>query len=420
MQDGQQHHQLLEQQSLLDPPSLDAGAGRHPHRAALGQFRERRGQYSQQRNDQLHDRLGTAFDDHAAQTVGSTGQTYRFESGTQPLEFVASLRSVAPLVTLLRAISFKQQKACCTIASEGLRLTAEDSQTVQAKAYLPKALFREFKWSDGTLLTDDRELSFMVDIRVLTDCLTIFGAQQQPGSGISSGQGAGTAGSGGGGIDEQTAPHAAPQTSPVSLQLSIPQGGGELTLMLQESNVVTACNLATYDIETLADLHLNFEEHPVVGKIIMKSDWLKTAFEELDATASDLQLTIAPQHPFMCISATGLAGESTLEYPRDTQVLESFHCSELSTNKYKFSMLQPCMRALAMSNKTSVRVNAKGILSLQFMIQLTTTHFSFVDYIVRAQHCMHVNGSLLRASTFVIHPTNSAARRHAHPLPPSH
>ncbi|KAI8918707.1 repair protein Rad1/Rec1/Rad17-domain-containing protein [Entophlyctis helioformis] len=304
MQDGQQHHQLLEQQSLLD---------RHPWMPVLAATH--------------------IVQPLASFTVGSTGQTYRFESGTQPLEFVASLRSVAPLVTLLRAISFKQ----------GLRLTAEDSQTVQAKAYLPKALFREFKCS---------------------------------------GQGAGTAGSGGGGIDEQTAPHAAPQTSPVSLQLSIPQGGGELTLMLQESNVVTACNLATYDIETLADLHLNFEEHPVVGKIIMKSDWLKTAFEELDATASDLQLTIAPQHPFMCISATGLAGESTLEYPRDTQVLESFHCSELSTNKYKFSMLQPCMRALAMSNKTSVRVNAKGILSLQFMIQLTTTHFSFVDYIV--------------------------------------
>ncbi|EGF81803.1 hypothetical protein BATDEDRAFT_87254 [Batrachochytrium dendrobatidis JAM81] len=289
-----------------------------------------------------------------------------------PCEFIASLRSVAPFVTILRAISFKQ-KAYCTIAAEGMRLTAEDSRTVQAKAYLPKSLFREFKLSDGSALTPDEELSFMVDIRVLTDCLTIFGAQQQPG-GYSNED-----------LPQQQpqqASHIGIQSSPVSLQLSYPKGGGELTLMLQDGNIVTACNLATYDNEPITDLHATFGDRQIVGKIIMKSDWLKTAFGELDSTSSDLTLSISPQHPFLRISASGLAGESELDYPRDTEVLESFSCTMPTSNKYKFTMLHPCMKALGMSTKTSIRVNEIGILSLQFMIQLTTSQISFVDYIV--------------------------------------
>ncbi|KAH9248231.1 hypothetical protein BASA81_014152 [Batrachochytrium salamandrivorans] len=210
------------------------------------------------------------------------------------------LHKCRPLVTILRAISFKQ-KAYCTIAAEGMRLTAEDSRTVQAKAYLPKSLFREFKLSDNTTLDPDEELSFMVDIRMLTDCLSIFGAQQQP---VFAG----------------------------FLQLSYPRNGGELTLMLKDGNVVTACSLATYDNEPITDLHMSFGDRRTVGKIIMKSDWLKTAFAELDSTSSDLTLAISPQHPFFRISASGLAGESQLDYPRDTEVLESFNCTMATVN----------------------------------------------------------------------------------------
>ncbi|KAL2915447.1 checkpoint clamp complex protein Rad1 [Polyrhizophydium stewartii] len=290
-----------------------------------------------------------------------------------PLDFVASLRSVAPFVTLLRAISFKQ-RAYCTIAYEGIRFTAEDSRTVQAKAYLPKSLFREFRWSDNTPLAEDEELSFMVDIRMLGECLTIFGGQQQSSGSAAPDDPHGAAAA--------PAPAAAASASPVSLQLSYPKAGGELTLLLQDGSVVTACNLSTYDNEPITDLHAVFGDRPIISKIIMKSDWLKTAFAEIDDTSSDLTLTIAPQHPFLRISASGLAGESELDYPRDTEVLESFSCTVPSRNKYKFSMLNPCLKALGMSTKTSIRVNEIGILSMQFMIHLAASQISFVDYVV--------------------------------------
>ncbi|KAH9272412.1 hypothetical protein BASA83_005218 [Batrachochytrium salamandrivorans] len=240
----------------------------------------------------------------AVSTAEDSGDMDAMDTGgidamdTQPMPFTA-YTSVAPFVTILRAISFKQ-KAYCTIAAEGMRLTAEDSRTVQAKAYLPKSLFREFKLSDNTTLDPDEELSFMVDIRMLTDCLSIFGAQQQPGSSSTNGD------------DYMQQPqhtsYATQQSSPVSLQLSYPRNGGELTLIL-----------ATYDNEPITDLHMSFGDRRTVGKIIMKSDWLKTAFAELDSTSSDLTLAISPQHPFFRISASGLAGESQLDYPRDTE-----------------------------------------------------------------------------------------------------
>eukprot|EP00842_Homolaphlyctis_polyrhiza_P000030 jgi/Hompol1/1027/HPOL_004429-RA len=300
-------------------------------------------------------------------------RTCRSSNHRSPFGFIPARRTDSLTCIALGTVHSVLQKAYCTIAAEGIRLTAEDSRTVQAKAYLPKSLFRDFKWSDNTQLSDLDELSFVVDIRALTDCLTIFGAQQPSGSSSSATVGDDHAVNQGGA--------AGAQSSPVSLQLSYPKTGGELTLMLQDGNVVTACELATYDNEPITDLHAHFEERPLISKIIMKSDWLKTAFAELDDTSSDLTLSISPVYPFLRMSASGLAGESDLDYPRDTEVLESFHCAMASTHRYKFTMLHPCMKALGMSIKTSIRVNEIGILSLQFMLQLTTTQISFVDYV---------------------------------------
>lgn len=109
------------------------------------------------------------------------------------------------------------QRAYCTIDADGLQFTAEDSRTVQAKAYLPKALFREFKWPEGDDgMAEEGELSFVIDIKALSDCLSIFGShQQQPHS--SNG--------------DTSMQQSNNSVSVVSLQLSYPRSGGELTLM---------------------------------------------------------------------------------------------------------------------------------------------------------------------------------------------
>ena len=92
--------------------------------------------------------------------------------------FVGKVNSIRSLVTILTPLSFKS-RVFCVINAQGLCFIAEDSKALQAKAYVPYQLFREFQ------LTASHEISFVVDIGILLDCLNIFGSIT-PVSGIKS------------------------------------------------------------------------------------------------------------------------------------------------------------------------------------------------------------------------------------------
>ncbi|KAJ3268988.1 ssDNA endodeoxyribonuclease [Borealophlyctis nickersoniae] len=77
-----------------------------------------------------------------------------------------------------------------------------------------------------------------------------------------------------------------------------------------------------------------------------------------------------------------MAGDVQMDYPKDTDVLESFQSFQTATHSYKFSLIQPCLRSLAVSSKTSIRVNEAGFLSLQFMIPLNEKDITFIEYTI--------------------------------------
>jgi len=61
-------------------------------------------------------------------------------------------------------------------------------------------------------------------------------------------------------------------------------------------------------------------------------------------------------------------------------VIESFQCEQIQNNCYRLTHIQPCIKALSQSKKTSLRTNLRGILSMQFMITVTDTITCFVEY----------------------------------------
>lgn len=70
-----------------------------------------------------------------------------------------------------------------------------------------------------------------------------------------------------------------------------------------------------------------------------------------------------------------------IDYSRDSNVIEYFACEERVEERYRFALLQPALRPLGLSTKTSLRVNEDGQLSLQFMVP-AGGHVSFVEYLV--------------------------------------
>ncbi|XP_070599576.1 cell cycle checkpoint protein RAD1 isoform X1 [Erythrolamprus reginae] len=261
------------------------------------------------------------------------------ETGKEKSVLVATLDNVRNLSNILKAIHFRDHSTCFA-TSNGLKVTVENAKSLQANAFIQAAVFQEF-------VVREESVTFRINLSVLLDCLTIFGTNSLPGT--------------------QTA-----------LRMCYQGYGYPLTLYLEEGGVVTECKINTQEPEEILDF--DFCSTNVVNKIILQSEGLREAFSELDMTSKVLQITMSPDKPYFRLSTFGNAGSTHLDYPKDSDLIEAFHCNETQTNRYKISLLKPSIKALALSCKVSIRTDNQGFLSLQYMIRNEDGDICFVEY----------------------------------------
>ncbi|XP_053304109.1 cell cycle checkpoint protein RAD1 [Spea bombifrons] len=250
-----------------------------------------------------------------------------------------SLDNVRNLSNILKAIHFKDHAACFA-TSNGLKVTVENSKCLQANAFIQAGIFQEFNVSEESVV-------FRINLTVLLDCLTIFGASSGP-------------------------------AISTALKMCYKGYGYPLTLFLEEGGVVTVCKIQTQEPEETLDF--DFSSTNVVNKIILQSEGLREAFSELDMTSDFLQITMSPDKPYFRLSTFGSAGSAHLDYPKDSDLIEAFQCSQTQTNRYKISLIKPSTKALALSCKVSIRTDNRGFLSLQYMIRNEDGQICFVEY----------------------------------------
>ncbi|CAG0894791.1 unnamed protein product, partial [Cyprideis torosa] len=94
--------------------------------------------------------------------------------GRENFLLMAKTSSSHHIVSLLKAIHINET-ALITATEQGLKVTVEEARCVQATAFLAEELFAEYE-------IVNKSLSFCVNLRVLLDCLTIFGESTLPGS----------------------------------------------------------------------------------------------------------------------------------------------------------------------------------------------------------------------------------------------
>jgi len=166
----------------------------------------------------------------------------------------------------------------------------------------------------------------------------------------------------------------------VALQLAYGGYGQALVLMLEEGGVLSTCSLRTLQSEELQIF--NFRGSPITNKIIMEAEYLKDAFNELDWTSAQVTILISPDAPHFRLSTIGPSGSCQVDYPKDSEVFETFECTTTETHSYKLSLLQPAVKALSLATKTQLRINEVGLLSLQHMIKSEEKNISFVDFFI--------------------------------------
>ena len=253
--------------------------------------------------------------------------------------FEARLDNVRCMSSVLKSIAFKDY-ATVFISSNGLKFTVEESKCAQVNAFLQSDLFQTYDFTSDTLV-------FRINLNVLMECLNIFGG--------------------------------APGQSFTSLKMYYPADGEPLGLVLEEGGVVTECQIKTMEADEILDF--NFTSIGVQNKIIMKSECLRDAFSDLDISSQVIEMLMSPDSPWFRLSTFGHAGKTTNEYPKDSDMVESFECTKTQVNKYKLTLLKPSIKALLQSTKISIRMDNRGFLSLQYMIKTEDGNTCFVEYL---------------------------------------
>ena len=72
-----------------------------------------------------------------------------------------------------------------------------------------------------------------------------------------------------------------------------------------------------------------------------------------------------------------------IDLTSDSEYVESFYCKKTQINRYKVNFIKNSLKALAASSKAAIRVSEDGIMSIQFLIQVSEAQAAFTEFYVR-------------------------------------
>lgn len=235
----------------------------------------------------------------ATQTSGSQShpqsQSQSHSRSSAPTDVLrAQIRDVRVLSALLRPIAFSAV-ANFSLSHAGIQVTTESDRSVQAVAYVSCSVFDQFDFTppeheDGDGDDESGEepaLDFDLRLQTLLECINVFGGANPSSSSSSSSSWAGKREAGGGnGLGpgkDPSKPGAAPAPPPTGMRLRWRGQGYPLILLLEERDVSTRCELATF--EPGFGLGLAYHHDDTQAQAILPSEYLLDALQSFDAAS---------------------------------------------------------------------------------------------------------------------------------------
>ncbi|KAG5980638.1 hypothetical protein E4U55_003821 [Claviceps digitariae] len=291
--------------------------------------------------------------------------------------FRAVATSTRPLFQLLRCINFAP-RVHVQITEEGIRFAADHSRVMQGVAFLDKALFSSYILNLPP--ADDGEASelpnFQLSLASLLEVLQIFGAVDVAAKAQKAEQDPYRSN-----LRNYRADAFSNQALGISgtCTLLYNEEGDRFKITIEESGVKTTAGLTTYVPELPEDIPFNREE--LSFKIIMPSRSLLDSLAEISPTAPDkLTIMVTKAPPFLSLAGIGDLGSSAVDFARGRDLLETFTIADRWSQTYKFDFVKNSTEAMRIANKISLRGDAQGVLSLQFMVEMDGGKRSFLDF----------------------------------------
>lgn len=275
--------------------------------------------------------------------MANTATGSQVQPQTNDFLLLAKSTNSSIISNLLSTISYKKdQLVTVTLKQLGIKFTVEEARTVQGSVFLQKELWQDYVYNSEV---DQR---FTINLTVLLECLNIYG------------------------------PVVPQQGNPPMLQMAYRGYGTPLLVMLESNEVLTDCALRTLEAEPL--MLFNLRSADILCKLIVKTESLKEAFNELDWSNLSCTWLVSNEHPYFRLSTDGTGSSCEVDYPRESEVFETFECTKHCEFKYKMKHMQPCAKALAIAQKSQIRINAQGLLAIQHRIQNEDSSVSFVEF----------------------------------------
>eukprot|EP01090_Pellita_catalonica_P008684 TRINITY_DN19770_c0_g1_i1.p1 TRINITY_DN19770_c0_g1~~TRINITY_DN19770_c0_g1_i1.p1 ORF type:complete len:323 (-),score=55.84 TRINITY_DN19770_c0_g1_i1:42-1010(-) len=231
------------------------------------------------------------------------------------------------VANLLAAINFpKDMKTCVSVHPEGWTFRVEESSALQGKILLHREIFHTYKLKKG--YTEEDPLRFTVNLSNMIDCLNIFG-----------------------------------HSNFTTLSMVYTGYGDPFLLALHEGAVFTDCGLSPIEDTLIEDYDFNGPKGKP-NRIMIRSEALKEALNELDWSSEEACILMSPDPPHFRLASQTQSGSLQVDYPRNSEVFEAFECVKTNKAYYKMRLFKPIVRALANATRTQIRMNINAMLEV--------------------------------------------------------
>ncbi|EFA76715.1 exonuclease [Heterostelium album PN500] len=309
----------------------------------------------------MSDHSATSGVNMSSTNYSGTGTTSQVEDANLVAKYDNARVIASVLQTILlknKSDEFKkkdtQQLAIVTLSHSGITFTVECGKQFQATAQLKASLFATYMFNPPP---NEESIIFKINLSILMDCLNIFSGNN---------------------------------SSAYTAITIIQRSGQPFTVLLEENATQTSCSLKTMNCD--APLEFDIDCAPF-NRLLVSAENLLEAFGEIDYSSQSVNIWIsnpvptqqAPNPPMFRLTTNGSAGSFQVEYGEE--LFEYKECNKPTiTYSFPLALIQPAIKALAVTNKTRITMNAAGLLNFQHFIMTEEKKFPhLVEFYIVAQ-----------------------------------
>ncbi|CAD6200040.1 unnamed protein product [Caenorhabditis auriculariae] len=163
-----------------------------------------------------------------------------------------------------------------------------------------------------------------------------------------------------------------------SLSLSYAGFCEPLMLKIHDGNHSVKAKIHTLSSNETNDF--NFEVSEIVANCILKTTFLHDFFRDLDTTSPNLVIEVSERE--LSFVTQGEIGMTTCTIPLKSLQMDVIACSRPVTYGYRLSAIQRMTPAIGLSNRASLRIDNRGVLNLQLMIDHGDSLKSYIEFFV--------------------------------------